>query len=130
MQTLALQIPDALYDRLCQTARAVQQPIEQIVLRALQLGAPPGLDDIPIEFQESLAELDRFEDRELFAITGMKQSPQEFSRYETLLSCGDRTNAEQQELDNLCFEADLLMLRKAHAAALLRWRGHTVSLAA
>jgi hypothetical protein len=30
------------------------------------------------------------------------------------------------ELDRLTEEADLLMLRKAHAAALLRWRGHAI----
>ncbi|MEM6501105.1 MAG: hypothetical protein AAF685_04610 [Cyanobacteria bacterium P01_C01_bin.89] len=123
MQTLALQIPDSLYDRLYQTARAVQQPIEQIVLRSLQIGAPPGFDDVPAEFQTRLAELDGLEDGELFAIAATKQSPQEFARYETLLSLGDRSDAEQTELDSLRFEADLLMLRKAHAAALLRWRG-------
>lgn len=129
MQTLALQIPDALYDRLSQTARAVQQPIEQIVLRAIQIGAPPGLDDIPTEFQTSLLELDALNDDDLFAIAARKQSSQEFARYEDLLDRDDRTYAEQQELDRLRFEADLLMLRKAHAAALLRWRGRTVPLA-
>lgn len=45
------------------------------------------------------------------------------------------TPAEQMELAELrlprggnCFapQADLFMLRKAHAAALLRWRGHRV----
>lgn len=38
------------------------------------------------------------------------------------------TPAEHDELERLREEADRFMLRKAHAAALLRWRGHpTVS---
>jgi hypothetical protein len=130
MQTLALQIPDALYERLRLTAQAVQQPLDAIVLRALEIGAPPGLEDIPAEFQADLAGLDRLEDDDLFSIAAMRQSSQEFGRYEMLLDRDVRTNAEQEELEGLRFEADLLMLRKAHAAALLRWRGRTVPLAA
>jgi hypothetical protein len=33
---------------------------------------------------------------------------------------------ERAELEHLRHENDLFMLRKAHAAALLRWRGHPV----
>jgi hypothetical protein len=69
------------------------------------------------------------EDDDLFSIAAMRQSSQEFGRYEMLLDRDVRTNAEQEELEGLRFEADLLMLRKAHAAALLRWRGCTVPLA-
>lgn len=36
------------------------------------------------------------------------------------------TATERTELMQLRSEADHLMLRKAHAAALLRWRGHTI----
>ena len=36
------------------------------------------------------------------------------------------TASEHQELIQLRQEADRLMLRKAHAAALLRWRGRTI----
>jgi hypothetical protein len=32
--------------------------------------------------------------------------------------------SERLELTQLRIKADLFMLRKAHAAALLRWRGH------
>ena len=130
MKTLALEIPDTLYERLEQTARATQQPFNAIVLRALQVGAPPSLDDIPSEFQADLAELDRLDDNTLFAIATTQQTPTEFERYETLLNISSRTIAQQRELDELRFAADRLMLRKAHAAALLRWRGRTVPTAA
>ena len=37
------------------------------------------------------------------------------------------TDAEKLELAKLRTEADRFMLRKAHAATLLRWRGHDLS---
>ncbi|MGD1901076.1 MAG: hypothetical protein ACFB9N_02420 [Geitlerinemataceae cyanobacterium] len=43
---------------------------------------------------------------------------------------GDRTETEQQALDCQRLEADTLALRKAHTAALLRWRDRAVLLAA
>jgi len=39
---------------------------------------------------------------------------------------GQLTETERAELTQLRTEADGLMLRKAHAAALLRWRGHMI----
>jgi hypothetical protein len=51
------------------------------------------------------------------------------ARHFELLECNKEhtlTSAEQVELVELRSQADLFMLRKAHAAALLRWRGHRV----
>ena len=39
---------------------------------------------------------------------------------------GDLTADEQQELEDLLLQADQLMLKKAHACALLRWRGQPI----
>ena len=126
MRTLALEIPDTLYERLERIAGATKQPLNAIVLRALQTGAPPDIEDIPPEFQDALAELDRLTDDDLFAIASSRQLPQDFARYEELLALPERTTAQQRTLDDLRFAADLLMLRKAHAAALLKWRGRVV----
>lgn len=52
-------------------------------------------------------------------------------RYNILLDRnqeGTLTDAERAELTALRTEADCFMLRKAQAAALLRWRGHNVPL--
>ncbi len=52
-------------------------------------------------------------------------------RYNILLDRnqeGTLTDAERAELAVLRTEADCFMLRKAQAAALLRWRGHYVPL--
>jgi hypothetical protein len=51
------------------------------------------------------------------------------TRYEALLQKNqDHTlsDTERTELTALRIEGDRFMLRKAQAAAILRWRGHTV----
>jgi hypothetical protein len=126
MKTLALEIPDELYERLERIALATRQPLDTIVLKSLQTGAPPDVADVPSEFQAALAELDSLDDNALFAIATSQQTSEEFERYEGLLANPSRTIAQQHELDELRFAADLWMLRKAHAAALLKWRGRVV----
>ncbi|WP_437507223.1 hypothetical protein [Sorangium sp. So ce1099] len=54
----------------------------------------------------------------------------ELARHDDLLdrnAQGLLTPVERIELERLRHESDLFMLRKAHAAALLRWRGHAAA---
>ena len=39
---IKLQVPQILYQRLVNTARATQRPLEEIILHALQVGSPPA----------------------------------------------------------------------------------------
>ncbi len=129
--TITLALPDVLYQRLKDAALATKQPLEQVMLRALNLGSPPSWNDAPPEFQLDLAGLEKMDDEALWAIARSHRAPAEFARYDELLdrnADGLLTPAEHDELERLREEADRFMLRKAHAAALLRWRGHrTVS---
>ncbi len=61
-QTVTLQIPEPLYQRLVNTARATNRPLEEVMLYALKVGSPPDWDNVPDEFQVDLAALDRMED--------------------------------------------------------------------
>ena len=129
MHNVTVQLPDSLYLRLQQTARAMQRPFEEVLLRAVQVGSPPQWDDVPAEFQSDLAALDRLDDATLWRIVRARQTPEEMVRYQELLDKkaeGELTAGEAVELTRLRTEADRFMLRKAHAAALLRWRGHTI----
>ena len=126
-RTITLQLPETVYARLQQAARATMQPLEDIFLRALQLGSPPGWDDIPAEFQADIAALDRLDDAALWRLARSKQSISE--PYQSLLeknADGALSDAEARQLNSLRAEADRLLLCKAHAAALLRWRGQVV----
>ena len=127
--SISLQLPDRLYRRLVNTAQAIQQPLEAIILRALEVGSPPDWDDVPEPFQADLAALDRLDDAALWTIALGRQSEVQFARYDELLDRnreGQLTDAERVELAHLRTQADRFMLRKAQATALLRWRGHQV----
>ncbi len=127
--TITLELPESIYIRLQQAARATKQSLNDMILRAIQTGSPPGWDDVPAEFQADLAALDRLDDRSLWRIAGSRQTGADFVRYQALLDRnrnGTISDAERRELTELRIESDRLMIRKAHAAALLRWRGHQI----
>lgn len=126
--TLTLALPEALYHRLERTALATKRPLEDVALHALSLGSPPAWEDVPPEFQLDLAALDKADDEALRKLAKGRMNA-DFARRDELLArnAGGRlSSAERAELDRLRHEENLFMLRKAHAAALLRWRGHPV----
>jgi hypothetical protein len=127
-ESITLQIPDPLYPRLASTAQATHRPMEDVI-HSLQVGSPPAWDNVPEEFQSDLAALDRLEDKALWKIAQARKANSEMTHYETLLQKNqDHTlsDIERTELTALRVEGDRFMLCKAQAAAILRWRGHTV----
>jgi hypothetical protein len=65
---VTLQLPEQVYLRLQLIAQATQQSFDDVVLRAIQVGAPPSWEDAPAEFQADLAALDRLDDAALWHI--------------------------------------------------------------
>lgn len=129
--SVTLQLPEYLYVRLQHAAQAMRQPLNEVLVRAVEVGSPPVWDDVPAAFQADLAALDRLDDESLWRVARSTQLGQGGSRYQELLNRnanGTITAGERAELTDLRIEADRFMLRKAHAAALLRWRGHQVPL--
>ena len=128
-ESITLQLPDRLYQRLVNTARATQRPLTEVIVHALEVGGPPDWEDVPAEFQADLAALDRLDDATLWQIARGRKPAAEMTRYDTLLDqgqAGTLTDAEQLELIAWRRESDRFMLRKAQAAVILRWRGHQV----
>lgn len=124
---ITVALPELLYLRLERTAQATRQPLADVLLRAVEVGSPPGWEDAPSEFQTDLAALDRLDDDALWSIARSRQTEHDLVRYTVLLeknAAGALTLAERAELKTLRTEADRFMLRKAQAAAILRWRGH------
>ena len=127
--TVTLQLPDPIYQRLVNTAIATGRSLEEVMLHALKVGSPPDWENAPDEFQADLAALDRLEDEALWKVATGHKTEEEMARHFELLERNKEHTlslAEQVELAELRSQADLFMLRKAHAAALLRWRGHRV----
>jgi hypothetical protein len=129
MESVKLDLPESLYRRLESTAHAMARPLQEVMLHALQMGSPPIWDDAPPEFQVDLAAMDRLNDATLWQIARSRRTSDELVRYDELLQRNQDsllTDREQLELQSLRKEAERFMLRKAQAAALLKWRGHRV----
>ncbi len=126
--TLTLALPEVLYHRLELAAAATKQSLEDVVLHALRLGSPPAWDDVPPEFQLDLAALEKLDDGALWDVAKGSMNL-DVDRRNELLSMnadGRLSPDERVELEHLRHEENRFMLRKAHAAALLGWRGHPV----
>jgi hypothetical protein len=128
-ETVTLQIPEIIYQRLVNTAHATQRPLEEVMLHALEVGSPPAWDDVPDEFQAELAALDKLDDNTLWQILHSQKTAADMEEYNNLLeknSSGTLTETERLNLISFRHEADLFMLSKAQAAVLLRWRGYSL----
>jgi len=128
-RTITLRLPESLYTRLQQAARATHRSLDDVLLHAVEVGSPPRWDDAPAEFQADLAVLDRLDDETLWRIARSRQTEADMERYQELLdknANGTLSGEERDELVRLRVESDRFMLCKAHAAALLRWRGYQV----
>ena len=126
-QEVVVSLPENLYLRLQRVAKATHRSFSDILLHAVEAGSPPSWEEAPAEFQQELAALDRLNDEALWEIARSRRAEADMARVQELLdknANGTLSAAERNELNRFRQEADRFMLRKAHAAALLRWRGH------
>lgn len=123
--TITLDLPDALYARIERQAHSTRQPVETLLLNMLQTTLPP-IDELRPDLMTPLQDLELLESDELRLIL-LETVPDAVHReIETLLDknrAGDLRGAERSRLDALQHQADVVMLRKARAAVLMRFRG-------
>jgi len=127
-QTVTLNLPDNFFQPVRRTAEAMNQTIEEILLTALQASLP-SLDGLPEEIVENLTTLETLDDEALCRVMAEKVSPdiqQQISRLLAQKQDSQLTIADEEKLAECQHQADIVMLRKAHAAALLRFRGKRV----
>jgi hypothetical protein len=127
VQGIYLELPPALYQRLVEVAEVSQQSLIDVVMQSIQTDLPPGLEHVPDRFRDDLRALNQFSDDLLWDVAGLDLAEDKEELYEQLLIKNQQGQLEekgQSLLDTLREEADLLMLRRAYASALLKWRGH------
>ncbi|MBC8447857.1 MAG: hypothetical protein H8D78_08915 [Chloroflexi bacterium] len=125
-QTVTLELPHTIYLPARRMAEATDRPLEDLLVRALQASLPP-LDGLPAELTEELIELESLGDESLWRVMVSRVPATQQRGLDRLLrknQAGTLTERERQKLDQLQREADRVMLRKARAAVLLRFRGH------
>jgi hypothetical protein len=129
VHAITLQLPEEIYTQLKLASETLKQPIEEVLVQSVKMGLPPPIDDLPPEYQPEFAAMMRMSDGELWQIAQRVFPETKQRQLSNLLrknQTGTLTEKEERKLDTLHREANQLMLRKAHAYALLKWRGHRV----
>lgn len=128
-QTVTIHLPEHLWQQFQEAAREDDQPLEHMLLQAIQGNKPPSLTAVPAQTCSELRPLKRMSDAQLWQIAESRISAEVQTRLEWLLDKNQAriiTATEQQELAQLSEEADRLTVKKAFAYALLRWRGYPI----
>jgi len=128
-QTIAVEIPQTLYQRLQRLAEVTQRPISNLVVQAIDQNIPPLLDKLPLAMQKELFDLESLPDDRLWEVARSRVSDDNQTRYAELLEkerADELNKTEASELEILYHSFNVQMLRKAFAAAMLRWRGYAL----
>jgi hypothetical protein len=129
MQTLTLNVPGLLYDRLKHRAERSNRTVEDETIDLL-VALMPAADDLPAELAEALTHLSLLDDASLRQAARAHLAPEDANRLEELHQKRQReglNDAETQELPSLVRRYERFMLVRAQAAAQLKQRGHDVS---
>ncbi|WP_437672298.1 hypothetical protein [Sorangium sp. So ce131] len=127
-QTVTLTLPDRLYEPVRRIAEATNQPLEAVLLTALQVSLPP-IEGLPADIAADLVQLETLDDEALQEVMFERVPAENHEEIEALLQSSREdtpTDADRDRLAALQRAADRVMLRKARAAVLLRFRGHRI----
>lgn len=124
-ESITLTLPDSVLQPVKRSAEAVHQPIEELLVTALQSSLPP-LEGLPDDAIADLTALETLSNESLSLVMTETLPSETRTALSNLLErhqVDSLTRAEEERLASLQWEADLVMLRKARAAVLLRFRG-------
>ncbi|KAF3885695.1 MULTISPECIES: hypothetical protein [Nostocales] len=128
-QKVTVELPQAIFQQLARIASATQQPLEVLAAQSIASNLPPTPDNAPVEIQAELLQMQTWDSQELLVLAQSQTDLEQQQRHIELLEKnqnGEITPSERQELSQLRIAADRLMLQKAYAWSVLRWRGHRV----
>ncbi|MFB2836653.1 hypothetical protein [Floridanema evergladense] len=124
---VTVELPESVFLELARIAEISNQSLEAVAAQRIITNLPPSVDNAPPEMQAELLLLQTLPIDELLKIARSKVTLNQQQRHEELLEknqIGAITSPERQELRELSLAADKLMLKKAYAWAVLRWRGY------
>lgn len=128
-QSITIELPEPVFHQLARIAALLQQPIEAVIAQSVLSNLPPSIEAAPLELQPELLAMQGFGHEELRRIAQSQVAPDQVQRHTELLegnAAGRLTLTEQKELVGLRRDIDRLMLRKAYAWKILRWRGERI----
>ena len=125
MPQITMTLPEYIYQPVKRVAQSSHKPIDTVLLTAINASLPP-LDGLSSDLIEELVALETLDSNELRKVLLEIVPLDQQKRIEELLyqnQIDDLAKAEKTELSSLQKNADRVMLRKARAAVLLRFRG-------
>lgn len=128
-EKVTIELPAVVFQQLMGLAEATQQPIETLVLQSVVSNLPPMLEKLPLEMRGELLAMQTMSIEALLAIAQSQIDPVIHQQHLELLSANRDRELTGDEADTLMgFQelCDRLMLKKAYAWAMLRWRGYPV----
>lgn len=128
-QRVTIDLPEAVFRQLVRIAEATQQPVEKLVAQSVLSNLPPSVENAAPELQRELIRMQVLSTEELLGIARSHNEPAQQARHTELLTKNEMQSLslqEQQELSTLRESADRLMLLKAYAWSILRWRGQRI----
>ncbi len=126
---VTLELPSSLYRQYQQRAEETRRSIEAELLDAVAAAAPET-EKLPQDLADAVSELEILDDEELWRAARSTFSAEESSRLEALhFKRQDEglTEVEQGQASRLVRRYERVMLVRAHAAKLLKERGHDIS---
>lgn len=100
---LTLDLPDEILARLRRTARGMNQPLEEALVKIVE-AATPSLDKVPLEYRAELEAMEDLSDEDLWQIAKSRLGPARERRLAKLLhkiQHEDVTDGEAQALTEL-----------------------------
>ena len=129
VQSVTLNVPSALYDRLERRAAQTHRTVEDVLLDVLATAVPLA-DDLPPDLAEALSPLALLDEAALWRAARSHLSAEAAAELEALHLKRQReglTDIETQTLARLVRQYERAMLVRAQAAALLKQRGYDVA---
>jgi hypothetical protein len=126
---LTINLPDSVFQQLRAIAELTEQPLDDLVLQSIAGNLPPSIDSAPTEVRAELLQMQTLSVEDLRRIAQAHVPENQQNEHFELLDknkSGSLTEVEQVRLHELRDLADQLMLKKAHACAILRWRGKPI----
>ena len=129
MQSVNIELPEEIYQRLNDMATVTQRSLEEVIFQTIRGNLPPTPDDLPPQQRDLVADLQLLNDEALWAVTREPLPTQRWRRHQRLLGKAETsalTSTERTELTKLREATDRFVIRRSYALALLKWRGYTI----
>ncbi len=127
--TIAIELPQLLYQRLQRLAELTRRPLEKLVVQTLEANVPSLPENLSPIIRETLLDLEVLDDEILWQVAYSTISPKQQNKYSHLLQKNrlkTLNKTEQITLERLYQESQRHTIRKGYAFVLLKWRGYSL----